>query len=232
MKLVTWNSSNLCYAIVKSEVILNLFLRKNSSLEVRTYRIYSQVSYLTYYSGISLANGNIAYSTFFMVIVRTNMDDMCFYLEAGRLIGWVYNRQHSNSAIVMGCTRMMEQFKAIVANDAKIQKFENISTAGAAGDAASTTRQLQKRTVKPARGNNIRGFQKFYDRKSDRKKSSSASSLTVQERIHTQPCTRLLPATRGKSTVVVPSTSVDGEFRQFSCPMNYGFSEWYGCILY
>jgi hypothetical protein len=59
-------------------------------------------------ANLHLDKGNIGFQTFFMAVVRPNLNDMCFYLEEGRLIGWLYARQYGNNAATSGCMRMMD----------------------------------------------------------------------------------------------------------------------------
>ena len=52
---------------------------------------------------ITLANGNLGYSTFFTALLRPTLQDVCMYVEAQRLIGWVFDKQYANNAVVNGC---------------------------------------------------------------------------------------------------------------------------------
>jgi hypothetical protein len=53
---------------------------------------------------ITIDEGTLGYQTFFTAMVRPGVvDDMCFYLEQFRLIGWVWPRQYSNQAVYPAC---------------------------------------------------------------------------------------------------------------------------------
>lgn len=60
------------------------------------------------YLGITLDKGTLGYQTFFTAIVRPGAaEDMCFYLEQHRLIGWVWPRQYSSEAVYPACVMLM-----------------------------------------------------------------------------------------------------------------------------
>lgn len=91
-------------ALEKSFVKTHLCLREDDGFSERILKRKLSLA------GINLDKGNLGYQSFFMVIVRPDslLKDMCFYLEEGRLIGWVYANQYANNAVSSACVRFME----------------------------------------------------------------------------------------------------------------------------
>lgn len=63
------------------------------------------------FHGIDLSKGNLKYTTFFMVIVRPNMQDICFFLEDKRMIGWIIDSQYGNRIVSFACLYMVSRLK-------------------------------------------------------------------------------------------------------------------------
>ena len=77
---------------------------------------------------ITLGRGNLGYQTFPTAIVRPNLDNMCFYLETTRLIGWVWSAQYGNAATYPACTIYLafyRQFRDDIAKSIMDGRGEN-----------------------------------------------------------------------------------------------------------
>ena len=55
------------------------------------------------YDNITLSSGTLGYATFFSALIRPTLNDVCMMTEAQRLIGFVFDKQYANNAVVNGC---------------------------------------------------------------------------------------------------------------------------------